>query len=440
MPINNPLAASRCNAHTKCPPGKYTKTAGTTTSQPECQTCPTGLFKAFTSNSSNTTDFCTKQRMGCPPGKYTKTIKYGKTFKHAGSGSGSGSGMSGDYGYDLKKYEYYEEPYYGESYSSSFPVPRSVSSGSSSSGSIGALYRTTKPHKGTPIDMRLAAAAFPARNHTKPSKSAAMEIRCETCPAGFFTNFTSNSSNATHSCTPHTKCAPGKYTSEAGTATSQPKCNTCAAGFFKRSMSITSTCVATDPTDCSSSIVLFESGGSSSSFRNSWQGWYSAGSTVNFGSGKRKEYNTLVVSRLRFSDKSGRFVEYDLNDGYAGRTLLSIVQGCMGSNRRNTGSSDWKAGLCRNVGTLRSSSASFGRFSVSPTLRIGVGDGGSDSSDWALLMPLQGNANGDFNGNNAWAFGGESQANNGYSGTVSISATCSGRSRFTFPRTHTHIN
>ena len=102
----------------------------------------------------------------------------------------------------------------------------------------------------------------------------------------------------------------------------------------------------------------------------------------------------------------------------------------MGSNRRNSGSSDWKAGLCRNVGKLRSSSGSFGRFSVSSTLRIGVGDGGSDSNDWALLMPLQGNGNGDFNGNNVWAFGGESQANNGYSSTVRISATCSGRARF----------
>lgn len=195
-------------------------------------------------------------------------------------------------------------------------------------------------------------------------------------------------------------------------------------------MSLSSTCAATDPIDCNSSTVLFESGGSSYSYRNNWNGWYSAGSTVNSGSGKRPLYDTLAVSRIRFSDASGRYVEYDLNPDYAGRTLLSIVQECMGSNRRNSGSSDWDAGLCRDVGTLRSSSGSFGRFSVSSTLRIGVGDGGSDSNDWALLMPLQGNANGDFNGNNAWAFGGESQANNGYSSTVKILATCSGRARF----------
>ena len=63
---------------------------------------------------------------------------------------------------------------------------------------------------------------------------------------------------------------------------------------------------------------------------------------------------------------------------------------------------------------------------MSSVLRIGVGDGGSDSYDWALLMPLSGNANGDYNGANVWAFGGEDETNNGYRGTVTISATCPG--------------
>ena len=120
-------------------------------------------------------------------------------------------------------------------------------------------------------------------------------------------------------------------------------------------------------------------------------------------------------------------MEYKLNKGYAGRTLLSIVQGCMGSNRRNTGSSAWNAGLCSNVGTRTSSSGSFGSFSLSDVLRIGVGDGHSgQSADWALLMPLNGNANGDYDGKKAWVFGGEGETNNGYSGTVTISSTCPG--------------
>ena len=176
---------------------------------------------------------------------------------------------------------------------------------------------------------------------------------------------------------------------------------------------------------CNSSVDLFLAAGSSPSFKNIWPGWYSAGSAVNSGSGKRSAYDTLPISSLRLSDDSGRFVEYQLNKGYAGRTLLSIVQGCMGSNRQNTGSSGWRSGLCNNVGTRTSYSGSFGGFSLSSVLRIGVGDGQLDILDWALLMPLIGNANGDFLGNSAWAFGGERQTNNGFSGTVTISA-CSG--------------
>ena len=174
-----------------------------------------------------------------------------------------------------------------------------------------------------------------------------------------------------------------------------------------------------------SPAVLFQASGSSGSFRNTWAGWYGAGSAVSSGSGKRAAYDQLPVFSLRLSDDSGRFVEYKLNKGYAGRTLLSIVQGCMGSNRANTGSSAWTAGLCSNVGTRTSSSGSFGSFSLSSVLRIGVGDGQNDGDDWALLMPLSGNANGDYNGRNAWVFGGEYETNNGHSGTVTIS-TCSG--------------
>ena len=134
----------------------------------------------------------------------------------------------------------------------------------------------------------------------------------------------------------------------------------------------------------------------------------------------------MLVSRLRLADSSGRFVEYDLKPGYAGRTLLSIVQGCMGAKRANTGSSAWTAGLCSSVGTLSSSSgSSFGSFSVSSVLRIGVGDGRSGQpDDWALLMPLNGNADQDFAGSDAWAFGGEGETNNGHAGGVTISATC----------------
>ena len=171
-------------------------------------------------------------------------------------------------------------------------------------------------------------------------------------------------------------------------------------------------------------VVLFQASGSSSSYDNSWFLWYQPNRGYS-STGKQAAYDKMPLSTLRLSDSSGRFVEYKLNKGYAGRTLLSIVQGCMGSYRRNTASSAWNAGRCSNVGTRTSSSGSFGSFSLSEVLRIGVGDGQNAGADWALLMPLNGNGGGDYDGNNAWAFGGEAETNNGYSGTVTIS-TCSG--------------
>ena len=46
------MKANSCIAHTKCSPGKYTKTAGSTTAQPACEVCAPGFFKASQSISS----------------------------------------------------------------------------------------------------------------------------------------------------------------------------------------------------------------------------------------------------------------------------------------------------------------------------------------------------------------------------------------------------
>ena len=92
----------------------------------------------------------------------------------------------------------------------------------------------------------------------------------------------------------------------------------------------------------------------------------------------------------------------------------------MGSDRSNDdGSSAWDNGHCTNVGTLTSSSGVSGAQS----LRIGVGGGGADDADWALLMPSSGNGGGDYEGRSIWAFGGEGATNNGHSGTVTIFGT-----------------
>ena len=46
------MRAKSCIAHTKCSPGKYTKAAGSATTQPTCETCAPGFFKASESISS----------------------------------------------------------------------------------------------------------------------------------------------------------------------------------------------------------------------------------------------------------------------------------------------------------------------------------------------------------------------------------------------------
>merc|ERR1719201_1524203 len=93
----------------------------------------------------------------------------------------------------------------------------------------------------------------------------------------------------------------------------------------------------------------------------------------------------------------------------------------MGTQRSNTNTAGWKAGLCSNVGTMTSQQSVSG---VSQVLRIGVGDGSNDGPDWALIMPVTGNGSGDYLGANIWAFGGENETNNGYTGKVTITGKC----------------
>ena len=169
------------------------------------------------------------------------------------------------------------------------------------------------------------------------------------------------------------------------------------------------------------STTLFEATGSTSTYKNQWTYWFTSGSTVSSGYGKRSAYDSTAISELMFEDAAGKYARYSLTSSYTGRTLLSIVQGCLGTSPpSNTGSSTWTNGHC-TVGTLTGSSGLSGVTS----LRIGVGDGSADSADWALFMPLSGNGGGDYMGRSTWAFGGESRTNNGYTGVVTISASMS---------------
>jgi len=162
------------------------------------------------------------------------------------------------------------------------------------------------------------------------------------------------------------------------------------------------------------SQVLFTSNCSSASFKDSWSGWYTNGSTTAIGDGKRGAYDSAALTGINFTDSSGRFAAYNLTPAFRGKTLLQIVTGCMKNDTSNTGSSLWSSGHCTNVGSVQNSS---GLTTVSP-LRIGVGDGQADALDWGLFMPVSGNAQGDFEGNHVWAFGSEAVANTGCEGMV----------------------
>ena len=168
---------------------------------------------------------------------------------------------------------------------------------------------------------------------------------------------------------------------------------------------------------------LFESAGSVTTYQNTWAGWYSASTsyTSSSGSGKLASYNTAALSSLTLKDARGYFVSYAVTSAYRGKTLLAIVQGCMGGHRSQSSSeSRWRNGFC-TIGTQTAVSG----LSGTGNLRIGVGDsasGSSDSGDWALFMPLSGNGRGDYSGNSIWAFGSEMRANTGYNGAVYIEA------------------
>ena len=164
--------------------------------------------------------------------------------------------------------------------------------------------------------------------------------------------------------------------------------------------------------------ILFQATGSTATYLNQWTYWYTSGSTVSSGYGKRDAFDATPITEVMFEDAAGKYVQYTLTSSYTGRTLLDIVQSCVGTTpTSNTGSTTWGSGHCTNVGTLTGQSG----FTTATSLRIGVGDGSVDGPDWALFMVLSGNGGGDFIGTSTWAVGGEGKTNNGYTGVVTIS-------------------
>jgi len=163
--------------------------------------------------------------------------------------------------------------------------------------------------------------------------------------------------------------------------------------------------------------ILLIGTGANITHRNQWAGWFNNGSTVTEGRGKRAAYDGMPVTSLRFSDSSGAWAEYDLTAPYSGRSLLTIVQDCMGADRFNDGGWKWQHGHC-SVGILKSSRDIA---SAATQLRIGVGDGSVDNTlDWGLFMLQNGNAGGDFQGTRAYALGSERITNTGHAGEVML--------------------
>jgi len=173
------------------------------------------------------------------------------------------------------------------------------------------------------------------------------------------------------------------------------------------------------------SLLLFTSPGYSNTYKNTWPGWYHAGLFAMEGhspmlagyNGKRKAYDTAALAAVRFSDSSGAFAEYDLMAPYLNRSLLQIVQQCMGDDRSNTGSLAWSVGHCSSVGRLASAA---GIPNVAPRLRIGVGDDPADRFSWALFALQWGTTDSSPVPGDAYAVGCAARTNPGYVGQVYI--------------------
>ena len=174
----------------------------------------------------------------------------------------------------------------------------------------------------------------------------------------------------------------------------------------------------TDREGCDPTTLLFTSSGNNRNFKNIWSGWYNSGGSVTSGDGKRSAYDTLPLRKIRITDSDGNDIIWDLQQQYQGQTILSIVSNALPSKEqsRNNGSATWTNGHA-NIGTLIQNIRNKNNVS---NLRIGVGDGSSDSKDWTLFMPVSGNGQGDMKGSYCYNLGGESKTSNANVGTISL--------------------
>jgi len=166
--------------------------------------------------------------------------------------------------------------------------------------------------------------------------------------------------------------------------------------------------------------LLFSGPGVSATYRNVWPGWYNVGGYVlddtgvmlSGYDGKREAYDTARLLGVRFEDTAGGFLEFDLLEEFRNRTLLQIVNTCMGADRHNDGSFVWRMGHCV-AGRL---SSTFGVPRPAAHLRIGFAGPFNEERNWVLFRLQDYSARSEF----TYAFATQNKTNPGFAGRVYI--------------------
>eukprot|EP00439_Symbiodinium_sp_Y106_P032464 s4410_g3.t2 len=166
--------------------------------------------------------------------------------------------------------------------------------------------------------------------------------------------------------------------------------------------------------------MLFSGPGYSQTYRNTWMGWYSAGGYIMDSAGvmlsgrdgKTPAYDTAGLVGVRFEDTAGGFIEFQLFEKFRGRSLLSIVNECMGGDRENDGSTAWRSGHCK-VGKAAST---FGIAGASQEMVIGYAGSHVEPLNWVLFKVQESSAGRGL----PFAYGTQNSTNPGFAGRVYI--------------------
>lgn len=160
----------------------------------------------------------------------------------------------------------------------------------------------------------------------------------------------------------------------------------------------------------SSPVLLFKGKGNDTTTKNSWVHWYTAGG---YDKGKTADYDSTGLHAVEIRDSEGTYVTYKLQAAYQGKSMLQIAKLKEDElEKENDGGVEWNKGLLTigdKIGSDVAAGVVLGKgiSDFSDVLRLGVGDGTNDKTDWSFLFPLAGNCNKDFHGGFCFNIGGE---------------------------------